>query len=87
MFKWLSNKIDPPIDYTGQFLSEKCLYTIFILGYTLSFVSGLLFNDLIYTLYGSVATFVVALLVIVPSWPFLRKNPVKFVEVEKEKKE
>lgn len=87
MFEWFTSRFDPTIDYTGQSLSEKCMYTIFILGYTLSFVSGIVLGDLKYTLYGAIGTFLVSFLVIVPAWPFLRRNPVKFMEVVKHKED
>ncbi|KAM0675942.1 hypothetical protein GVAV_000720 [Gurleya vavrai] len=85
MFKRLLQKIDPVIDYTGQATSEKCLYLIFILGYTAAYILGIILGDLKYTLYVAVLTVATAFVFVLPSWSCYRKNHAKFVEIVKEK--
>lgn len=78
MLGCLLAKLDPPIDYVGQDLASKLMYLIFGIGYALALVSGIVFNDLIYTVYLGAATVAISFVVVVPSWRFYRKNPLKF---------
>ncbi|AFM97926.1 hypothetical protein EHEL_030290 [Encephalitozoon hellem ATCC 50504] len=87
MFRSLLSKIDPPIDYVGQKLASDLMYLIFGVGYTAALIVGVLLNDLVYTMYISVGTLVVSVVVVVPSWGFYRRNPLKFRPPVKDKKE
>ncbi|KAG5859297.1 microsomal signal peptidase [Encephalitozoon hellem] len=87
MFRSLLSKIDPPIDYVGQKLASDLMYLIFGVGYTAALIVGVLLNDLVYTMYISVGTLVVSAAVVVPSWGFYRRNPLKFRPPVKDKKE
>lgn len=78
MISSLLCKLDKPLDYVGQASARKHLFSIFLVGYTLSLAVGFLLSDLLYTLVLGVATFVTAFVAVVPSWPHYRKNPLKF---------
>lgn len=81
------SKLDPPIDYVGQSLASKLMYLIFGVGYTAALIAGIMSNDLTYTVYFGVATIAISFIVVVPSWRFYRKNPLKFRNPAKAKKE
>lgn len=83
----LVTKLDPPIDYVGQNLASKLMYLIFGIGYTMALIAGIAFNDLTYTMYLGITTIAVSIIVVVPSWKFYRKNPLKFRAPVKIKKE
>ncbi|WUR04906.1 signal peptidase complex subunit 1 [Vairimorpha necatrix] len=72
------NKLDQPIDYHGQELSRKLFYVIIYIGYTFSLLTGILYNDLKYTLFLGLITVACVFLTCVPSWKIYRKNPLKF---------
>jgi len=77
-------KLDPEIDYVGQSFSLRLMYLIFLVGYAISFVVGFLAKDLTYTLVLGVGTVVLAFVATVPSWPYFRRNPLKFKKSKKE---
>ena len=80
----LLNKIDPPIDYIGQYYVSKYMKLILIFGYIFSLIAGFITNDLKYTLSGSILTVLICILVTIPPWPIYRRNPVLFKEVKKD---
>lgn len=84
MFSVLS-KIDPPIDYIGQSCASKLMNMIFIIGYSIAFLAGLIMSDLKYTLAIGVFTCVSAFVFTVPSWPYFRRNPLLFKDSVKVK--
>ncbi|TBU10808.1 microsomal signal peptidase Spc12 [Hamiltosporidium tvaerminnensis] len=75
------------IDYKGQELAKKIMMIVYILGYTMSLIAGYTLGDLKYVLYGGIATVILVVLLVVPSWPFYRKNLVVFGDKEKEKED
>lgn len=77
-------KFDPEIDYVGQEFSHRLMYLIFLLGYAISFVFGFVTRDLTYTLVLAVGTVVLAFVATVPSWPYFRRNPLRFKKSKKE---
>lgn len=87
MYKSLLLRIDPPIDYVGQRLASTLMYLIFGVGYSVAFACGVLLNDLAYTMYIGGATLAVCAIVVVPSWGFYRRNPLKFRAPAKSKQE
>lgn len=87
MFRNLCEKLDPPADYVGQMLATKLMYMIYTVGYTLSLLAGIIYNDLVYTLYIGIGTFIVSLIVVVPPWKIYRKHPLKFRKPQKAKKD
>ncbi|CCI73915.1 ECU03_0375 [Encephalitozoon cuniculi GB-M1] len=87
MYRSFLSKIDPPIDYVGQKLASDLMYLIFGVGYTAAFVAGVLFNDLVYTMYISIATLVISVIIVIPSWRFYRRNPLKFRAPVKDKED
>ncbi|ADM11174.1 uncharacterized protein Eint_030300 [Encephalitozoon intestinalis ATCC 50506] len=87
MYKSFLSKIDPPADYVGQKLASDLMYLIFGVGYTLGLIVGVVLNDLAYTMYISIATLIISIIVVVPSWRFYRRNPLKFRAPVKDKKE
>lgn len=78
-------KLDPNIDYIGQSYSLKLMYIIFIVGYTVSLIAGLLMKNLFYTLIIGISVSVLNFLFTVPAWPYFRKNPLKFKKALKAK--
>lgn len=74
-------KFDPEIDYVGQEFAQRLTYLIFLVGYTISLVLGFVTRDLTYTLVLGVGTVVVGFVATVPSWPYFRRNPLKFKKV------
>lgn len=74
----LLKKLDPEIDHVGQEFSERLMHLILMVGYTLGFILGLITKDLTYTLVLSVGATVFGFVATVPSWPYFRKNPLKF---------
>lgn len=82
MFLFLK-KLDPEIDYVGQEFAVRLMYLIILLGYTVSFILGLLTKDLTYTLVLGIGTVVFAFVATVPSWPYFRRNPLKFKKAKK----
>ncbi|AFN82648.1 hypothetical protein EROM_030275 [Encephalitozoon romaleae SJ-2008] len=87
MYRSLLSKIDPPIDYVGQKLASDLMYLIFGVGYTAALIFGVSLNNLVYTMYISITTLVISAIVVVPSWGFYRRNPLKFRPPVKDKKE
>lgn len=77
--------LDKNIDYKGQNLSYKLMIGIFVIGYSISFIVGIKCKNLFYTLCIGIATAVLSFLISVPSWPFYRRNPMKFKKTEKQK--
>lgn len=80
-------RIDQPIDYVGQAYSVKLMYIIFAIGYAVALITGLVKSDLRYTLVLGIATCAVAFTAAVPSWPYLRRNPLRFKARAKAKEE
>lgn len=81
--KWLGNiieKVDPPIDYIGQYLALRVVHTILICGVFLSLLFGYLYKDIFTVGYVYGATCLLAVILVVPSWPFFRRNPVWGIE-------
>lgn len=74
----LLKKLDLEIDYVGQEFSHRLMYLIIITGYALSLLLGLVTKDLTYTLVLCVGTAVFGAVATVPSWPYFRRNPLKF---------
>ncbi|TBU13815.1 hypothetical protein CWI38_0333p0020 [Hamiltosporidium tvaerminnensis] len=62
------------IDYKGQELAKKIMMIVYILGYTMSLIAGYTLGDLKYVLYGGIATVILVVLLVVPSWPFYLKE-------------
>lgn len=87
MLACLTSKLDPPIDYAGQSLVSKFMYLIFGVGYTIALITGVMLDNLVYTLYIGIATVVVSFIIVVPSWGFYRRNPLKFRQPVKAKQE
>jgi len=71
-------KFNPPIDYHGQELSMKLFYVLIYIGYFFSLITGILYNDLKFTLLLGIFTVCIVFFICVPSWRFYRKNPLKF---------
>lgn len=75
--------VDPVIDWQGQYLNMVLMYAIFIVGFMVAFVAGVIMSNLVYTLKIMLATMVVNAVVTLPGWSFYRRNGIKF---KKEKK-
>ncbi|RVD92769.1 microsomal signal peptidase Spc12 [Tubulinosema ratisbonensis] len=86
MFKKIIDFVDTPIDYAGQKRADTILFYTFIIGYSISLLVGFLLKNLFYTLIIGIITVSLASILVIPSWFFYKRNPVKFIE-EKEKKD
>lgn len=82
--KKIFNFVDPNIDYQGQKLAATLMKLIFAVGYSISFVVGMIMGNLKYTLYGGIATLVINLLFTIPGWTYFRKNPLKYKKAKKD---
>lgn len=80
-------KLDPKIDYVGQSYAANLMYTIFIVGYSIAFLVGMIMKDLSYTLIIGIATVLISFILTVPGWPYFRRHPLKFRKATKEKEE
>lgn len=78
MLRLLVARLDPPIDYVGQSMAYRLMCLVFGIGYTTALLAGVVLNDLVYTVYLGIATFIAAFVVVVPSWGFYRRNLLKF---------
>lgn len=83
----LLRKLDPPADFIGQSFSYRLVYFLLIVGDVLSFLAGIIMNNLVYSLYGGLITAVVTFCLTVPSWPYFRRHPPKFKKAIKDKDE
>ncbi|ELQ74428.1 Signal peptidase subunit [Trachipleistophora hominis] len=83
MFKNLYKTLTQPIDYYGQDLAKKAAYNILLLGYSLAWIVGYFMSDLRYTFITGIVTVLIAFIVVVPPWPFYRRNPFKFKKLKK----
>lgn len=83
MFTFLK-KLDPQIDYIGQEFSLRLMYFILLVGYTFSFILGVVTKDLAYTLVLGIGTVIFAFIATVPGWPYFRRNPVQFKKAKRE---
>lgn len=72
----LAKKIDPPIDYIGQHLANRIVHTTLIVSVGMAFISGHIYKDIFVMGYAYACGSLVALAVVVPSWPIYRRNPV-----------
>ena len=78
MFEGIMSKVDPEIDYIGQEFSERLMLLILSVGYAISLAVGLFKVDLTYTLHLGIAANVVCFILTVPSWPYFRRNALRF---------
>ncbi len=83
----LVKKCDPKIDYVGQELAFKLMYSFLLAGYAIALLAGVILHDLTYTLYIGIATVIFTFIATIPAWPFFRMNPLKFKGQPKAKKE
>lgn len=75
---FLAERLNPQVDYVGQELSRKVMNAVFIIGYPVALLLGILMGDIFVTLYASAAVIAVGALLTVPGWPIFRRNPVAF---------
>lgn len=79
--------IDPKLDYHGQVLCNRMMIGIFAIGFGISFLFGIFINNLKYTLYGGIVTTIINGILTIPSWPYFRKNPLKYKKIIKIKQD
>jgi len=84
MFSILS-VIDQPIDYIGQSCASKLMNMIFIIGYVVAFIVGVVMSNLKYTMAIGVLTCLLAFVITIPPWPYFRRNHLQFKEPVKVK--
>lgn len=71
------------IDFDGQELAKTMTIMILILGYTISYLCGIFFNDLKYTLIGGIVTVIITAIIVLPPWPMYRRNKKGFQKKNK----
>ncbi|OQS54689.1 hypothetical protein EHP00_2705 [Ecytonucleospora hepatopenaei] len=86
ILKRLLNYIDPVIDYQGQHLNFLLMHGIFICGFLIAFTTGIILNDLKYTLYVAIVVIILNAFITLPGWGFYRRNPMKFKKAKKDSK-
>lgn len=87
--KWLWSvvkKADPPADYIGQYLASRIIHTTLTVTVILSLVCAYSYNDIFIMGYIYIIGSILTILMVVPSWPIFRRNPVSSLS-EKRKTE
>lgn len=72
----IRKSLEGTIDFEGQELADKLETYIELGGAVLAGLIGFACQDILYSLYGLILTFIVTELVVVPPWPFYRKTPI-----------
>lgn len=68
------------LDFRGQLLAEK-LYEYIILGGTAGgWIVGLIFQRLSFCIYAWLASVLIASVIVLPPWPWYRRNLIKWAE-------
>ncbi|KAG0296079.1 hypothetical protein BGZ96_010243 [Linnemannia gamsii] len=67
------------IDFEGQNLAEQLTQGVISCFGVIAFLVGMFFQDIRLSMYIFVAGIVVAAFMVIPAWPYLRKNPIKWL--------
>ncbi|KAL7077855.1 hypothetical protein ACQ4LE_003373 [Meloidogyne hapla] len=75
--EWVQN-ISTHIDYEGQRKSERIFQVILVVHGVLGFIAGYMVQQLSVTIYTVGIGFFISCLVVLPPWPFYRRNPLNW---------
>uniref|UniRef100_A0A914KN88 Signal peptidase complex subunit 1 n=3 Tax=Meloidogyne TaxID=189290 RepID=A0A914KN88_MELIC len=75
--EWLQN-LSTHIDYEGQRKSERIFQVILVVHGVLGFIAGYMVQQLSVTIYTVGIGFAISCLVVLPPWPFYRRNPLNW---------
>ncbi|KAF9292769.1 signal peptidase-like protein subunit [Linnemannia elongata] len=67
------------IDFEGQRLAEQITQGVISFFGVIAFLVGLIAQDIRLSMYIFAAGVVVAAFLVIPAWPYLRKNPIKWL--------
>ncbi|KAL2107561.1 hypothetical protein VUR80DRAFT_5040 [Thermomyces stellatus] len=67
------------IDFEGQRLADRLALALLSISGTVSFVIGVLLQDIKLSVYVGLLGTALTFVVIVPPWPFFNKHPVKWL--------
>ncbi|KAF8937122.1 hypothetical protein BGZ47_009163 [Haplosporangium gracile] len=67
------------IDFQGQNLAEQITQGVISVFGVIAFLAGLIAQDIRLSMYIFAAGVVVAAFLVIPAWPYLRKNPIKWL--------
>ncbi|KAK3830262.1 MAG: signal peptidase-like protein subunit [Linnemannia elongata] len=67
------------IDFQGQSLAEQITQGVISFFGVMAFFIGLIAQDIRLSMYIFAAGVVVAAFLVIPAWPYLRKNPIKWL--------
>ncbi|KAF9095028.1 hypothetical protein BGX23_001221 [Mortierella sp. AD031] len=67
------------IDFQGQSLAEQITQGLISVFGVIAFLVGLTLQDIRLSMYIFAAGIVLTGLLVIPAWPYLRKNPVKWL--------
>jgi len=76
--------LDKPIDYIGQSFTSKLINWLLTIGFIIAYIAGVISSNLKHTAMIAIGTIVFTFVLTVPSWPYLRRNPVKFKKYKKD---
>uniref|UniRef100_F1LFU7 Signal peptidase complex subunit 1 n=1 Tax=Ascaris suum TaxID=6253 RepID=F1LFU7_ASCSU len=75
-------KFSTYIDFVGQRKAERIFQVIVVASAIIGFCVGYITQQLSHSIYTLGAGFAVSCLLILPPWPFLRRNPVHWQPVQ-----
>ena len=68
------------VDFHGQYYAEKVVYYGLYGATVIGFLIGSLTDSLLFSVGLIIGTAILLSLLIIPSWPFMRKHPVKWAK-------
>ncbi|BFZ62372.1 hypothetical protein YB2330_003466 [Saitoella coloradoensis] len=71
------------IDFHGQRLADTLTQAILIISALVGFIVGFALQDIRYTVFSTLVGVGIAVLIVVPPWPFYTAHPVKFQASQK----
>ncbi|KAI2642769.1 microsomal signal peptidase 12 kDa subunit-domain-containing protein [Xylaria nigripes] len=81
LLEQVRDAVDGQIDFEGQKLAETLTTTLLSIVGAISFLVGFFLQDITLALKIGLGGTALTFLVIVPSWPFFNRNPVKWLPV------
>lgn len=71
------------MDYYGQHLSEYLMKRLTVFSFVLSFLVGFFLKSVLYSFILETIFFFLIGILVIPSWPFYNKNPVRWISDKK----
>merc|ERR1739838_50196 len=79
------SSIDTQMDYEGQRKAEKTYQIIITVFGIVGFIWGFFIQQLSATVYFVLGGFALSCLIVLPPWPFFRRNPLPWLPLETKK--